>query len=67
MMLNGTILSMQHSLRKCRQLEISILLGSLVLVSTLCISLLTMSKSLANIMTISSESFRLYIDEIIIL
>lgn len=47
----------QHSWRKCRPVEISISLDSLVLVSTLYILLLTMLKSLANTMKTNSKPF----------
>ena len=47
----------QHSWRKCRLVEISISLDSLVLVSTLYILLLTMSKSLVNTMKTNSKPF----------
>lgn len=47
----------QHSWRKCRPVEISISLDSLVLVSTPYILLLTMSKSLVNTMKTNSKPF----------
>lgn len=49
----------QRLLRKCKQVEISISLGSLVSAFTLCISWLTMLKLLASITKISSMSLRL--------
>ena len=55
-MLIGAVL-IQHLLRRCKQVEISIWLGSLESASTLFISWLTMSKSLARIMMINSKSF----------
>lgn len=47
----------QRSWRKCRQVEISISLGSLELVSTLYILLLTTLKSLANTTMTNSKPF----------